>query len=356
MNFYELSLLLEDEETTTKAVTLDDDISDVLSDYQLAYKVVPGYGITKIKDIIKHTYDQFKKAAWDKMAEDFGYVESGYIPHPPEGFNELSDAGKKAVIYERALGYLRSFVVQLGWITAPNYSRGNYSWKREKFQFPPEFSKWAKYMIDEMDHDDEIKGWNQRSDKERADHEEKRQEDNRQQQELANTFGKELYKQRKKIEKINPEWAGLTEQEAYKIAEDYMKANSYERGQWMPIVQQIAQKVMGRKSGSAKSYYMDDKEVQKLSTTKNIQQMTDVELVDTVNKTIGALNHPDVGGMEWGEVHPGLSAGVLGNVAGLRMQAVNELKNRLIANKNDRQRVWQMYYALDAENRRHFFK
>ena len=362
MNFYKLYNLLEDYEVLPpKKVSLNDPLGEIYHYYPyLVHHALPDDGgiITRIRDVITLTYDACKKGAWKEEATTFGYIKTLYMPHPPEDFDKLSDEGKRAVIYERALGSLRNFVVHLGWIISPGYDTEVSHWQRQGLDLPPEFIKWVKYMTDEMEHDDEIKGWEQRSDKEIKDVEAKRQAQYRRQQEMADVFGKALYKQRKKIEKINPSWAGLTEKEAQKIADDYVAANYYERGQYMDIIRKIAKESMG-KMGSFKTYYMNDQETQnylKSVEGKSVKTMTDDELVNVVNKTVGITNTQDIWGMDWGDVHPALSAGALGSAAGLRMQGANELKERLIKYRGNAQKIHRIYTGLDAENRKFFFK
>lgn len=307
--------------------------------------------------LLRHSLTDLKQAAWKNTAENFGYGTHFYSPMPPEGFKELNDQGKEAIIQRRAMSLVHSFITSLSWLLDPNYTHYVNVFKRQKIILDPQIAKWIKFMETEVEKDPDILSSTDADKRDEEQSQQKRKAEGEKMEQLTAQLGEQLWRNRRKIEQTNSAWKGMTQKDCFDMALSYVEKSPYDRGQFMPIIREIAKSVMGRAAGF-KSFYMDDKDTRSfLQTIGNAEPktMTDSQLVELVNKTVGILNTDDIHHMGWGEVHPALSAGELGQIAGLRMQSVTELQQRLSAAKDNRAKISDIYGRLDPETRKFFF-
>ncbi|MCK9459735.1 MAG: hypothetical protein M0R80_08860 [Proteobacteria bacterium] len=316
-----------------------------------------GWWNKPLGEIIKTPYEALKKAMWDVTATRFGYIPSLYRTHAPDEFHKMGDAEKRIFISDRSMGGLHNAIFELHWCKQRTIT-DDYSYKQiERPPLPEPVIKWLDYLNDELEHDEEHLQHMHRFDADIKAQSERWAMQKKKQEDDAQKLSKALFKARNNLSG----WEDATEQEALTTAREYMKAAPHERGQFQRSIQDIARKVLNKRLPT-KSFYMDDKEakqyLQQVVNT-NLVAATDQEISDILNKTIGITDSQDLQGNDWGEnVHPALSAGDLNTASGLRIKSGEEISNRIKdawSKKNEKQ-MRHIYYALDKENRKLFFK
>jgi hypothetical protein len=308
-----------------------------------------------LRDIIKITYEQMKKAMWQATAESFGYEGQAilYTPLPPQGWEKMSDQEKRVAIFSHSLGRLNNAIFDL--YRCKNRTRHDSILPHPTIlpPLPEAVVKWLDYLKEEMEHDEDMLNYRRVQEEALRKQDEKWAMRAKKQEDDAQLLAKALFKAKNKL----PYWSDITPEESLKIARDYMKATPYERGEFSRAIHDIARTTLSKRL-PAKSYYMQAEEVkvflQKTSHI-NLEAIQDNELINIFNKAVGITDSQDLMGTGWGEnVVPALSAGDLGLVGGLRIQSANEIRNRL--QNADDAKIHKIYYALDEENRKLFFK
>lgn len=319
--------------------------------------IVSQLDLRTVGQLIKTTYEKIKKAAWDYVAESFGYTTPFYNPLPPHGWDEMGNSEKRVAIHNRSLHEVRSAVYDIH--NCLNRTlRNSYSGENTQLApLPQPVINWINYLWDEEQHDDEMKQKDQRDEVALKEQDERWAQQAKQMEADAQLIAAALWKARKRL----PYWEDSTKEEALEIARKFLKAEPNERGQYSKAIRDIIQKTLQRRVPT-KFHYMEPGEAAQFVQTAlamDLKSASPEEVVEIYNKSVGITNNPNPDHPAWSEdVHPGLGAGILGPAGGLKMEAAGEIQERLQKAKaaEDDAMIRGIYYALDAENRRFFFK
>ena len=310
-----------------------------------------------VGQLIRTTYEKIKKAAWDHVAQSFGYTESFYNPLPPHGWGEMGDPEKRVAIHNRSLHEVRSVVYDfhncLKRVYRETYGHENI----QMAPLPQPLINWINYLWDEEQNDDEMKQKDARDEAALKEQDERWAQQAKQMEADAQLIAAALWKARKKL----PYWEDSTKQEALEFARKFLEAEPYERGQYSKAIRDIIAKTLQRRVPT-KFHYMEPDEAGqfvRMALDTDLKSDSPEKVAEIFNKTVGITNNPHPDRPDWSEdVHPGLGAGILGPAGGLKMEAAAEIRRRLEVAKEsgDDATIRGIYYALDAENRRFFFK
>ena len=307
-----------------------------------------------LREIIKSTYEKMKQAIWNATAEDYGYPKPSQYRNAlgTDQMSKMNDAEKRIFIHDRAMGALNNAIHELYHCLRRERS-DMFGKKYPKPPLPEPVVKWLEYIYQELLHDQDMIQHNDRQEADIKAQNERWATQAQKQEEDAQKLAKALYKARGRLSG----WEDASEKDALTTARAYMKASPHERGQYQRAIHDIARKTLSQRL-SAKSYYMKPEEAKQFLSQAlqvNLSAAPAQQVADILNKTIGITDSQDIMGTDWGEnVHPALSAGDLGPAGGLRFGAAAELRERLTKGNDKVNR--EIYWALDAENRKLFFK
>jgi hypothetical protein len=314
-------------------------------------------GVRTVGQLIKTTYERIKKAAWDQVAQSFGYTKSVYNPLPPAGWEEMSNTEKRVAIHNRSLSMTRSVVYDFHGCLKREY-RHLYDYTTHPLApLPQPVINWINYLWDEEQHDDEMKQKDERDEAALKEQDERWAQKAKKMEADAQLIGAALWKARKRL----PYWEDATKEEAVEMARKFLTAEPYERGQFSAAIRDIIDKTLKRRIPT-KFYYMEPDEAAQfvqVALNTDLKSANPEQVVEVFNKAIGITNDQIPDHPTWSEdVHPGLGGNTLGQAGMLKAEAAAEIRRRLqMAQKSDDDAtIHKIYYALDAENRRFFFK
>jgi hypothetical protein len=320
--------------------------------------IISQLGLRTVGQLIKTTYEKIKKAAWDHVAESFGYTESFYNPMPPAGWDQMGNTEKRVAIHNRSLHEVRSAVYDLH-NCLNRVRRDPYGGPdRQLAPLPEPVINWINYLWDEERHDDEMKQKDERDEAALREQDERWAQKAKEMEAEAQLIGAALWKARKRL----PYWEDATKEEAVEMARRYLKADPHERGQYSKAIRDIIARTLQRRVPT-KFYYMEPDEAgQFVQTALNtdLKSASPEQVVEIFDKAMGITNSSNPDHPDWSTegVHPGLGAGILGPAGGLKMEAGAEIHRRLelAQESDDDAMIRKIYYAMDADNRRFFFK